>query len=232
MPAPTTVVDDHLRALGGRLTGPGRRRSDLLREARHGLEDAVSAYLAAGLDPEAAQRRAVAEFGTPAELAPAYQAELAAGALRSLAARTSLVSLLLVAKADVMWRGAPWTGSRPSTGYLLLAAALDLVWLVIGLLGVLGYAWLVWSTRGGRTGADRPARTVGQVLTAVVALGALGGVAVYVWSMGLWSAARAWPPMLVGGGLTVLAFAWIAHAAWSCRASTRAVAAAEPAVAG
>lgn len=81
------LMEQRLGELAGRLRGPARHRADLLREARHALLDAVEAYRGMGLSPVEAERRAVAEFGSPAQLIPGYQAELAAGALRGLALR-------------------------------------------------------------------------------------------------------------------------------------------------
>lgn len=52
-------IDDYLRTLGAALHGPSRLKAELLAEARGGLEDAADAYTLSGLDPRAAQRRAV-----------------------------------------------------------------------------------------------------------------------------------------------------------------------------
>ncbi|GAB3946135.1 hypothetical protein GCM10027614_39150 [Micromonospora vulcania] len=80
------LVEDHLRELAARLQGPTRLKSDLLTEARHGLLDTVEAYRERGVPATEAQRRAVAEFGSLAQLLPSWQAELAVGAARALAA--------------------------------------------------------------------------------------------------------------------------------------------------
>ena len=64
------LVDEHLRELAARLQGPARLKSDLLTEARHGLLDAVEAYRESGVPSTEAQRRAVVEFGSPAQVLP------------------------------------------------------------------------------------------------------------------------------------------------------------------
>ncbi|WP_238455218.1 permease prefix domain 1-containing protein [Micromonospora sp. ATA51] len=104
------LVEERLRELAGRLRGPARLKTDLLTEARHALLDAAEAYRADGLPAAEAERRAVAEFGSSAQLAPGYQAELAAGALRGLAVRALAVAVALMVGGDLTWRGAHWRG--------------------------------------------------------------------------------------------------------------------------
>jgi hypothetical protein len=71
-----SVIDNYLSDLDARLLGPGRRKADLLAEARDGLTDAADAYSSAGLTDTEAERRAVAEFGDVTVVAREYQAEL------------------------------------------------------------------------------------------------------------------------------------------------------------
>src|SRR5207244_7286136 len=70
-------VDRYVAGLGAALRGPRRVKADLLVEARDSLVDAAEAYRAEGATQAEADRQAVAEFGTLAEIVPAYQAELA-----------------------------------------------------------------------------------------------------------------------------------------------------------
>ncbi|PZF98874.1 permease prefix domain 1-containing protein [Micromonospora deserti] len=207
-------VEDRLRELAGRLHGPRRLKSDLLTEARHGLSDAVEAYRADGLSAAEAQRRAVAEFGTPAQLVPAYQAELAVGALRGLALRVVAMAVAVMLAGDLTWQGSSWSndGPRPPAGYLLLSASLSWIW---GTAFVLAAAALVLAGAG-RWALRGPAglgRAVGAGLTAVLVLGALAGTALFGWSFGLWEAALTWPPMIVGGMLVCAGYFWLARAA-------------------
>jgi hypothetical protein len=73
------VIDDYVTALDRTLRGPRRARRDLVTEARDSLTDCAEAYLAEGMDQAGAERMAVADFGTVAEIAPGYQEELTAG---------------------------------------------------------------------------------------------------------------------------------------------------------
>ncbi|MFG1952772.1 permease prefix domain 1-containing protein [Micromonospora sp. NPDC048830] len=210
-------VEDRLRELDDRLRGPARLKADLLTEARHALEDAVEAYRDRGLSAAEAERRAVAEFGDPAGLGPAYQAELAAGSLRGLALRVLAVAGVLVAAGDLTWRGSSWsgTGPRPPAGYLLLSGSLDAIWLAIALLAAAGLLLVAASARSAHPALPRLARLVGLGLTAALGLGALNGAALYAWSLGLWEAALTWPPMIVGGVAVTAALLWLARAARS-----------------
>jgi hypothetical protein len=226
---PAHVIDEYVRVLDRQLIGPVRVKSDLLAEARHGLEDAAAAYRKDGLDSAAAQARAVAEFGSPAALRPAYQAELAAASARRLAARFAAATLATAAGSTLMWRGAPWTGPRPPAWYLVLSNGLD--WLGHGVTGlaVLTVLALGWAAR-------RPAGTPRHLLRGVavgayVALGALGLGGLVVWgsSVRLWDGAATWPPILLGGALLVALYAWLARCAAQCSAAARSLPASRPA---
>ncbi|ATO15073.1 hypothetical protein CO540_15565 [Micromonospora sp. WMMA2032] len=204
-------VEGRLRELSGRLHGPTRLKADLLTEARHALEDAVEAYREGGLPRAEAERRAVAEFGSAAQLVPGYQAELAAGALRGLALRTLAVAVVLMSAGDLTWRGSSWSaGPRPPSGYLLLSAALNGIWAVVAGLALLGLLLGALAARRGSPRLVRSARAVGFGLTGGLLLGALAGGALFGWSVRLWDAALTWPPMIVGA--VVVSAAWFALA--------------------
>ncbi|MGC4865082.1 permease prefix domain 1-containing protein [Micromonospora sp. DT53] len=200
--AEDVLVDEHLRDLGARLQGPARLKSELLTEARHGLLDAVEAYRESGVPPTEAQRRAVAEFGSPAQLLPSWQAELAVAALRGLSLRMLAVAGVGVAAGDLTWRGASWSGGpRPPAGYLLLSNSVDWVWMSALLLSVAGLL-VVWvSARAPRPSLALAQRAVGAGLTGLLALAMLTGCALFTWSLNLWDAALRWPPMIIGGVL-------------------------------
>ncbi|MDG4807830.1 permease prefix domain 1-containing protein [Micromonospora sp. WMMD1120] len=197
--AEDVVVDEHLRELGARLQGPARLKSELLTEARHGLLDAVEAYREDGVPPGEAQRRAVVEFGSPAQLLPSWQAELAVGALRGLSLRMLAIAGVGVVAGDLTWRGSSWSGGpRPPAGYLLLADSVDWIWMGALLLSVAGLLVVAASARSPRPGLAVAQRAVGIGLTGVVVLGMVAGCALFTWSLTLWDAALRWPPMLVG----------------------------------
>ncbi|HEX2773981.1 MAG TPA: permease prefix domain 1-containing protein [Micromonosporaceae bacterium] len=210
------MIEEYVDTLGRRLRGPRRPKADLVREVRHSLDDAAEAYVDSGLDPRAAQSRAVAEFGALHDLVPAYQAELTALSVRGLARRATAVAALLVAGADLMWRGAPWTGPAPPAGYQLLAGALDLLWVICGAGAASTLAVLFWRARRGREMSARLARTATAGLAGSVALALLAGMTVLVWSLSIWRSALTWPPMVVGMLIVIGAYIWLGVALRAC----------------
>lgn len=213
-------IDDYVRALDHRLTGPRAARRDLLTEARDSLIDAAEAYGAAGLDRRQAELRAVTEFGALDRIAPQYQRELAAGTARRLALLVAAVPALAMAFDDLMWRGSSWATAKPSPGYLLVAVTLDYLHYALAALAVLAFVGL---RRLARTGGD-PRRWC-QALS-FGTLGALGltvvlGATVYVWTIVLYPQALTWPPMVIGGALTAAAGAWQLMAAVRCLRAAR-----------
>ncbi|WP_410809907.1 permease prefix domain 1-containing protein [Micromonospora sp. 067-2] len=208
------LVEEHLRDLAARLQGPARLKSDLLTEARHGLLDAVEAYREDGVPPAEAQRRAVAEFGSPAQLVPSWQAELAVGALRGLSLRMLAVAGVLVVAGDLTWRGASWSdGPHPPAVYRLLSASVDWIWMGALLLSVAGLLVVAVSARSARPGVAVAQRAVGAGLTGTLGLGMLAGGALFAWSIRLWDAALTWPPMIVGAVLVGGAYFSLTRAA-------------------
>ncbi|WP_433389842.1 permease prefix domain 1-containing protein [Micromonospora sp. KLBMP9576] len=211
------TVEERLRELDARLRGPRRLKSDLLTEARHGLLDAVDAYREDGLSAPEAQRRAVAEFGSPTQLAPAYQAELAAGALRGLSLRVIAVAAVASAAGDLTWRGSSWGGSRPPAAYQLLSASVGWIWAAAFALAAAGLLAAGRSAVRGGTGD----RALGTALTGVLALGVLACAGLFGWSIGLWSAALTWPPMMIGMGVAAAGWLWLGRAARTWLLATR-----------
>jgi hypothetical protein len=136
-----TPIDAYVRSLGRSLRGPVRAKADLLAEARDGLVDAAESYERQGLGREAAERRAVAEFGPVPEVAAAYQVELGIGQAR----RTALAVLLVMAAQPVVWNYA-WRslphGRVDAVGGLFAFASQAVEWLgglaVVGALLVVG----------------------------------------------------------------------------------------------
>ncbi|WP_329104500.1 permease prefix domain 1-containing protein [Micromonospora sp. NBC_01699] len=188
-------IDHYLRLLGGRLRGPARLRRDLLTEVRDSLRDATEAYRECGLDPIAAQRRAVAEFGAPDRLAPAYQAELTAGQGRRLALLVALVPVAMLT-ADLMWWQPPATTPSAPSGFLLLVQALDWASYAAGALALLALLLL------GPAGRRWPIAPRGVVRPLAVVALVVGGL---IWALGVFAgvnavrespAALTWPPMI------------------------------------
>lgn len=205
------VVDRRLHELSARLHGPNRLKADLLAEARHALEDAVEAYREGGLPRAEAQRRAVAEFGSDAQLVPGFQAELAVGALRGLALRTLVVAVVLIAAGDLTWQGSSWSGGPPPPqSYLLLSASLNGIWGLVAALALIALLVGPLAARWGTPWLVRSARLIGFGLTGSLLLGAVAGGALFGWSIGLWDAALTWPPLIIG--MVVVSAAWFALA--------------------
>ncbi|MEH0841779.1 permease prefix domain 1-containing protein [Micromonospora sp. CPCC 205711] len=198
-------VEERLRELDDRLRGPARLKAELLVELRDALSDAAEAYREGGLPAAEAERRAVAEFGTPAQLLPAYQAELAAAALRGLSLRALLVALALTTAGDLTWRGSSWSdGPRPPAGYLLLSASMNGIWLVVAGLAL---AALVYGPLAARRDWSATAgRLLGLGLTGALGFATAAGTGLFAWSLGLWDAALTWPPMMVGAVLVGAAY--------------------------
>src|SRR5262245_20169868 len=70
-------IEAYLAELARLLHGPRRRRARVLAELRDGLQDAAVAYRAHADSAVAAERQAVAGFGTPQAVADAFAGELA-----------------------------------------------------------------------------------------------------------------------------------------------------------
>jgi hypothetical protein len=217
-----TAIEHFVRDLDRSLSGPARLKSDLIAEARDGLVDAAAAYRAGGLPPAEAEGRAVREFGRLPDLAPAYQAELAAAAAQRLTLWLALVPMALGAGTDLMWRWAPWTTVRPPAGYAVLASGVDRLGTLLAVGGLLAYAWLAWSAHRGRVVSAATARRMAfGGLCAVAALGA-GGLSIYALTITHARAALTWPPMIIGLIVTTTALGWLARAAKRCLAWTAA----------
>ncbi len=94
------AIEAYVSQLDRSLAG-GRRgaKADLLAEARDSLIDAAEAYEASGLPGPEAERRAVNEFGSIAEIAPAYQAEIGLAQGR----RTAVLTLAVFLAQPPVW---------------------------------------------------------------------------------------------------------------------------------
>jgi hypothetical protein len=116
----TAPVDAYIADLSRALSGPRRKKADLLAEARDGLEDATEALEADGLTRWEAERQAVADFGELAEVVPGYRAELGYAQGR----RTAVLLCLVMMAQPVIWQEGAWPwnqhedGSGPATVFL------------------------------------------------------------------------------------------------------------------
>lgn len=97
-------IDAYVVRLDRLLLGPRRVRADLVAEARDGLVDATEALEARGMERAAAERQAVAEFGSAEEIAAAFRTELGlAQARRTL---TWFAAVLL--PQPIIWAEGRW----------------------------------------------------------------------------------------------------------------------------
>ncbi len=93
------AIGSYLAEVAARLAGPARSRDDILAELGAGLADATDAYRRAGLNPAQAARAAVAEFGSPEQVADGFHAELAAAQAR----RTALALMMTGPVTGLLW---------------------------------------------------------------------------------------------------------------------------------
>jgi hypothetical protein len=160
------AVDAHVRDLGARLRGPARLRRSLLSEVRGGLLDATDAARASGLDPVAAQRCAVTDFGSPAELAPAFQSELLAAQARRSALLLATAFPGLMLGWELLWAAGVEWGGAPSPTVAVLARGQDLLSAAVGLAAAMAFLVLI-----------RGARRDGDPVPIARAIGVVGGAA-------------------------------------------------------
>lgn len=99
-----TPVETYVAGLARALTGPRRRKDDLLAEARDGLIDATEAYEADGLSRREAEQHAVEDFGALDEVVPGYRAELGFAQGR----RTAVLLTVVMLAQPIIWHESVW----------------------------------------------------------------------------------------------------------------------------
>jgi hypothetical protein len=107
------TIGSYLAEIDARLAGPARARRDIMTELGAGLADAADAHRSAGLNMAQAARAAIAEFGSPDQVAVGFRAELAAAQAR----RTALALMATGPLAGVLWIVAALTshiGAQPA----------------------------------------------------------------------------------------------------------------------
>jgi hypothetical protein len=209
-------IDSYVTGLSGRLRGPRRVRDELVAEARDSLVDAAESYERAGMTPDEAQRRAVTEFGSYAEVVPDYQAELAIAQGRRTVLLIAMALPVLVLAAPLMWWHSPWSVDvQMPHGYPWLTVGFDVLSITgaaLALLVLVGYG------RGSRYVRDGVWLTevVGRCgLTFLVVHGA-SGVVIYLWSVHQWPEMLGWPPVWAGAAAMSVAFEYAALCVWRC----------------
>ncbi|MFI5908678.1 permease prefix domain 1-containing protein [Dactylosporangium sp. NPDC051541] len=202
MPRPVRPIDVYVDGLTAALRGPRRARAEMIMEARHSLEDAALAFADDGLPDLAAERRAVAEFGSLPEVAPAYQAELTVQQGRRTATWIALALPLVNVLAPLMWWDSPWSQTDNVTKYYWLLVDhfmyTSFVAAGIAVLALLGFS----------RGSMRYTRIVGMGAVTFLPLHALLGAAVLGLSLYQWPGAATWPPLIAGMTFNLGAFAY------------------------
>jgi hypothetical protein len=225
-----SAIDEYVAGMAARLAGPARAKADLIAEARDGLLDAAEAYTRRGMPAAEAAAHAVADFGAPDEVLPHYQQELAAAQGRRTAWLVAIALPVMQLLAPLMWWHSPWQGGPypPSSGYLLLSAAVDCLGITAGIMAAITLLGLGWGSRlfaGRLPAAALLTRLTGVGVVTFVGGQALLGAALFGWSAVIWPAARTWPPMVLGGVAVTVLFTLVIRSAVRClRVSGRALA--------
>jgi hypothetical protein len=161
-------IDEYLTALSKELSGPRRRKADLLAEARDHLTDATEAFEADGFERYDAEKHAVADFGSIEDVAPGYREELAISQSR----RTAMMLLLALIIQPIVWQGGAWVWTSDETETSALNDLLQIVVRDIGGVVIAGAVLAVLAT-----GIGQRYPLVREHLSRVTALFTLAGSA-------------------------------------------------------
>lgn len=211
MSSTSTPVDEYLAALRKSLTGPRRRKADLLAEARDHLTDATEAFEADGLGRYDAEREAVADFGDLAEVVPGYRAELAISQSR----RTAMLLFLALIIQPIVWQEGAWSWNQdPAAG----SALNDFLQSFVRTVGMLAIAGTVLAVIAAGIGLRHP--VIREHVSRVTALFALAS-AVVISLIGVLMATTSGRPvgaldLAVVGSFVVLPLAFVALQAGRC----------------
>ncbi|MEU9700715.1 permease prefix domain 1-containing protein [Streptomyces sp. NPDC047981] len=209
---PADPVDTYVAELRSALHGPPRATARLVEEVRGGLVDTAEAHLHEGVSYQDAVRRAVQEFGTPAELAPACQRELTIAQARHTARSVVLAAPLLLA----CWYALLATGTGQDG--LLAGTARSLA-------AVAGVAALLAATALAATGPLARHVPVPHRLPLLIAwTGTTASVSMAVAALSLAVAAfttAAWPLIATACTLAAASHALTAPSARACRRCAR-----------
>ncbi len=161
--------------LSSALSGPRRRRADLMAEARDSLEDATEAYEAGGLHRLEAERSAVDDFGDLSEVVPGYRAELGIAQSR----RTALMLFLVMIAQPIVWQEGAWAWTQQPEGTTPFLDLLNRSVMVTGSLSIVGAVLAVVGTGLGlRYPWLRDRITRATAVFALVSAAAVGAIAV------------------------------------------------------
>ena len=206
-------VETYLTGLSRALSGPRRRKADLLAEARDSLIDASEAFEADGLSRQQAEERAVADFGGLSEVVPGYRAELGIAQGRRTAAMLCLVMLA----QPIIWQQGVWAWTQHPESPNAFNDLLDQAVMVVGSLTIAGTVLALVATGLGLrypVVRDRATRT-----TAIFALASCVMVGAISFCMALSSNelhGSDLGALWVVGGFVLLPLAVVARSAHRC----------------
>ncbi|MGW6280361.1 permease prefix domain 1-containing protein [Kribbella sp. NPDC055071] len=140
-----TPVDEYLAAMSRSLGGPRRPKADLLAEARDHLTDAIEAFEADGLDREAAERAAIADFGDLADVVPGYRTELAISQSR----RTAVLLFMVLMIQPIVWQDGIWSWNRDVDPSNSLNTILNTLVEIVGMTAAAGAVLVLIATSTG-----------------------------------------------------------------------------------
>lgn len=218
MPTSGTVaakhpVETYLTGLSRALSGPRRRKADLLAEARDSLVDATEAFEVDGLSRQEAEQQAVADFGDLSEVVPGYRAELGIAQGR----RTAVMLCLVMLAQPIIWKEGVWAWNQHPVSSGGFAAFLNQLVMVVGSIAITGSVLALVATGLGLrypVVRDRATRT-----TALFALGSCVAVSVISICMALSSSelnGSGLGSLTVVAGFVVIPLAFVSRSAQRC----------------
>ncbi|MGW1770084.1 permease prefix domain 1-containing protein [Streptomyces sp. NPDC002104] len=207
------VLRRYAEHLAEHLVGPSSRRSEILDEVLDGLECATEDNLDLCTDAEEAARRAVREWGTPTEVARAYNdATLRISANRLSARAVCALPLLAATWASAMLGGpaGPWQDRHPPL--LLLGLSVVVFGCVLSLAGAVSGLRKGSGIEAADARRDRGV-TTGTLAALIGLLCVLGALILLVLNRGLsHPESLDWPMVSVAAAMTLLAGGYFAPA--------------------
>lgn len=173
--AAPTPVESYLAELSRALSGPRRRKADLMAEAHDSLVDATEAFEADGLSRLEAEREAVLDFGDLGEVVPGYRAELGIAQGR----RTAVMLCLVMLAQPVVWKEGVWAWTQHPESANAFVALMNQLVMVVGMLAIAGAVLaLVATGLGLRYPAVRDRATRITAIFALISCVLVGGISI------------------------------------------------------
>jgi len=172
--APTTV-ESYVAELSRALSGPRRRKADLMAEARDTLVDATEAFEADGLSRPEAEREAVLDFGELREVVPGYRAELGIAQGR----RTAVMLCLVMLAQPIVWQEGVWAWTQHPESANAFVGVLNQLVMVVGTFTIAGSVLaLVATGLGLRYPAVRDRATRITAIFALISCALIAGISI------------------------------------------------------